>query len=330
MKKTRICEVLGIKYPIIQAPMVWITGADLAAAVSNAGGLGTIGINAGAKEMTTDVELTGERLRDQIRKTRGLTNKPFAVNIIGIPNPFTDRCIDVAIEESIPAVVFNGDSPDPDLIRRFQKAGTKVLFRLFTKVTVENARKAQDAGVDAVIVVGYEGGGHSGLDQIPTLALVPQVVEELKIPVIAGGGVANGKGVAAVLALGAEGVYIGTAFIATHECDAHARLKEAVVSANDTSTVDWAGPMGLSRALKNQFTDTVLKMRAEGKSFAEIAQYCYGGDKFRPGLVEGNIDEYFIPLGVAAGMIKDIIGAGELVQRLVKETEEVASRLDVS
>lgn len=327
MKRTRICEMLGIRYPIIQAPMVWITGADLAAAVSRAGGLGTIGMNAGAKDVTRDVGLTGERLRGQIRKARGLTDRPFAVNIIGIPNPFSDRCIEVSIEERIPVVVLVGDSPNPAYVKRFQDAGIKVLYRLHTKVTVEGAQKAQDAGVDAVIVVGYEGGGHSGLDQLPTLALVPQVVEDLKIPVIAGGGVANGRGVAALLALGAEGVYIGTAFMATHECDAHAKVKEAVVSATETSTVDWAGPMGLSRALKNKFTDTVVKMRGEGKSFAEIAKYCYGCDNFRPGLVEGNVEEYFIPLGVAAGMIKDIIGAGELVERLMTQTEEVLSGL---
>lgn len=326
MKRTRICDLLGTDYAIIQAPMIWITGAALAAAVSNAGGLGTIGFNAGATEVTKDVEVTGERLRGQIRKTKSITDKPFAVNFSVPEHPFSDRCIEVAIEEGIAAAIMVGDSPK-SYTKRLQEAGVKVLFRLLHATNVEAAKKAEEAGVDAIIVVGYEGGGHSGLNQLPTLALIPQVVDTVKIPVIAGGGIGDGRGAAAAIALGADGVYIGTAFMATLECDAHPKVKEALVNASDASTTTWTGLFGLSRALENEFTDKVLKMKSEGVSDKEINRFCYGRDQFRPGLIEGNVDEFFLPAGVAAGLIKEVVSAKELVRRIVEDSSSVLAKL---
>ena len=326
MKNSRICELLSITYPIIQAPMIWITGAELAAAVSNAGGLGSIGFNAGVKTLTNDINITGERLRAQIRKTKELTDKPFAVNFAVPEQPFSDRCVEVALEEGIAVALLVGDSPE-SYTRRFQEAGVKVLYRPQTRVTVEAARRGEEAGVDAVIVVGFESGGHSGLDELSTLVLVPQVVDAVVIPVIAGGGIADGRGAAAVFALGAEGIYLGTAFVATEECDAHPELKKAIVGATDTSTTTWPGRLGLVRALRNSFTDEVLKLRVEGASRKEIGRFCYGADKFRPGLVEGDVDGSFIPLGAIAGLIRRVEGAGEMVKRLAEESSEVLSRL---
>jgi len=314
MKRNKVCDLLGIEYPIIQAPMVWITGADLAAAVSNAGGLGTIGFNAGAKTVTWDVKETGERLRDQIRKTKGLTNRPFAVNFSVPENPFSSRCVEVALEEGIAAAVMVGDSPN-SYTKRLRQAGVKVLFRPMANTNVEAAKKAEEAGVDALSIVGYEGGGHSGTNQLSTMVLVPQVVDTVKIPTIAGGGIVDNRGASAVLKLGAEGVFVGTAFMATTECDAHQKVKEAIINATDTSTVTWIGWFGTSRALKNQFTDQIFKMKSEGVDYDEINQFCYP-DKFRQALVDGNVDEFFFPLGAAAGMIKEIISASKLVQDL--------------
>jgi NAD(P)H-dependent flavin oxidoreductase YrpB (nitropropane dioxygenase family) len=299
--------------------MIWIAGAELSAAVSNAGGLGTIGFNAGAKTRTDDMNITGERLRAQIRKAKELTDKPFAVNFAVPEQPFSDRCVEVALEEGITVALLVGDSPE-SYTRRFQEAGVKVLYRPQTRITVEAARRGEEAGVDAVIVVGYESGGHSGLDELSTLVLVPQVVDAVGIPVIAGGGIADGRGASAVFALGAEGIYLGTAFMATDECDAHPKAKEVVVSATDTSTTTWP-------ALRNSFTDEVLRMRAEGASGKEIRRFCYGADRFRPGLVEGDVDGSFIPLGAVAGLIKRVEGAGEIVKRLAEESSEVLSRL---
>ncbi len=306
--------------------MIWITGVELAAAVSNAGGLGTIGFNAGVKTLTSDVNITGERLRAQIRKAKELTKKPFAVNFAVPEQPFSDRCVEVALEEGIAVALLVGDSPE-SYTKRFQEAGVKVLYRPQRVITVESARRGEEAGVDAVIVVGFESGGHSGRDELSTLVLVPQVVDAVKIPVIAGGGIADGRGAAAVFALGAEGIYLGTAFMATHECDANPNVKEALLSATDTSTTTWYGPQGLVRALKNPFTDEVLRMRTEGASQKEIGRFCYGADRFRPGLVEGDIDGSFIPLGAIAGLIKKVEGAAEIVKRLVEESTEVISGL---
>jgi enoyl-[acyl-carrier protein] reductase II len=223
VKKTRVCELLGIDYPVLQAPMNWITGAELAAAVSEAGGLGIIGPNAGATTVTEDVEETGERLRQQIRKARSLTGKPFGVNITSASaalrpgnDSFSDKCTRVVIEEGVPIAVLTGDSPEI-CTKKLKDAGIKVLHRSLP-VSVEIARKAEQAGIDAFIAVGFEGGGHTGCYKIPTFVLVPQMVDALHIPVIAGGGIVDGKGMAAALALGAEGVYMGTAFLVATEC----------------------------------------------------------------------------------------------------------------
>ena len=250
------------------------------------------------------------------------------MNIAGPEQPFSDRCVEVALEEGIAAVILVGDFPS-SYTGRLQEAGVKVLYRPLTRIAVEAAKRAEEVGVDAVIVVGYESGGHSGVDQLPTLVLVPQVVDAVGIPVIAGGGIADGRGAASVLALGAEGVYLGTAFMATHECDAHPKVKEALVNAVDTSTTAWIGPLGSVRALKNEFTDEILKMKAEGLSIKEIGQFCYGADKFRPALVEGEVNEFFVPVGAAAAMIEEVVSAGELVRRIVEGLSPVLADLQL-
>ena len=237
MAKTRLTELLGIEYPIILASMAWITDADLAAAVSGAGGLGTIGPNAGMKHVTTDVEETGERLREQIRKCRKLTDRPFAVNFVigvaGFDRKFSDRCVAVGIEEKAPVAIVSQGSP---LVytTTLKEAGMKIIH---VCSTVRHVRKAEEAGADAVVVSGTEGGGHSGFDQITTMCLVPQAVDAVKIPVIAGGGIGDGRGLMAALSLGADGVYMGTRFIATKECPAHEKVKEIILAAADTSTI---------------------------------------------------------------------------------------------
>ena len=210
MKSNRLCELLGIEYPVIQAPMNWITGAELASAVSNAGGLGVLGPNAGANDETDDVIETGERLRQQIKKTKSLTHKPFGVNLMSASTdlrpgskPFSDQCTRVVLEEGVPAVVLAGDKPEL-YTDRLKEAGIKVLHRALP-VNVEIAQKAEQAGVDAFIAVGFEGGGHTGFYHIPTFVLVPQIVNALQIPVVAGGGIADSRGMSAALALGAEG-----------------------------------------------------------------------------------------------------------------------------
>ena len=331
MKKTRLCELLGIEYPVIQAPMNWITGAELASAVSNAGGLGVIGPNAGAREETSDVVETGERLRQQIRKAKSLTKKPFGVNISSSSSdlrpgdrPFSDQCVKVVLDEGIPVAVLTGDSPET-YVRRLKSTGIKVLHRALP-VNVDIAKKAEQAGVDAFIAVGFEGGGHTGFYRIPTFVLVPQVVKALQIPVLAGGGIVNGRGMAAALALGAEGVYIGTGFMVATECPVHQNVKQAILNASDTSTTTIAGLGGVVlRALRTPLIERCIQMEANGNTLEEITTVYRSG--YRKGMVEGDIARGTFIFGSGAGLIKELQSAGEIVKSIIMETEQVLQEL---
>ena len=330
MKKTRLCELLGIKYPLIQAPMLWITWAELAAAVSNAGGLGVIGPNAGARTETADVVEVGERLRRQIRKTKSLTNKPFGVNIIlALPDyppggkAFSDQCLKVVLEEGIPVAVLVGGGPEI-YVKQLKDAGIKVLHRAMP-VNVGVALKAEQAGVDALIAVGFEGGGHIGHDRIPTSVLVPQIVDALQIPVVAGGGIVDGRGMAAALTLGAEGLYMGTRFIATVECPAHDHFKQAILEADDTSTGTCTGTIGVLRALKTPAFERCMQMEITGTTLQERANFYRPG--FRKGLLDGDMSEGVLPCGAGAGLIKEIKSTAEVVHDIIREADEILARL---
>jgi enoyl-[acyl-carrier protein] reductase II len=235
--KTAITELLGIDHPIILAAMAWVTNAKMVAAISEAGGLGTLGPNAGATTVTKDVNETAERMRQQIRQVRALTDKPFAINFVvgmaGADKAYADRCAEVGIEEQIPVAIVSQGSPDV-YTDRLKKAGIKVIH---VCATVRHAQKAEERGADAVVASGTEGGGHSGFDQNTTFCLVPQVTGAVNIPVVAGGGIADGRQLFAVLSLGAEGVYVGTRFIATTECPAHQDYKDAILRASDGDTI---------------------------------------------------------------------------------------------
>ncbi len=330
MKKTRVCKLLNIEYPIIQAPMLWITGARLVAAVSNAGGLGVIGPNAGSTTMTKDVAETGERLRREIQRVRALTGKPFAVNIV-LPPPlfpdlgkeFTDRTAQVAVEEKVPAVVITGENME-NYVDQFKRAGITVLCRGLS-INVEIAKRAEAAGIDCMIAVGFEGGGHSGIDQLPTFVLVPQIVRALKIPVVAGGGIVDGRGMVAAFALGAEGIYMGTRFMATTECDTHPNVKKAIIEAIDTSTISCAGVMGMARGIRNNLTEKCVKVAAGGGSLIDVSMLYRG--TIIPGLLEGDVVNGSVGCGAVAGMINDIKGAADVVKDVVEEAERIASEL---
>ena len=330
MKQNRVCKLLNIQYPIIQAPMLWITGARLVAAVSNAGGLGVIGPNAGSTTMTKDVTETGERLRREIQRTRALTGKPFAVNIVLPPTmfpdlgkEFTDRTIQVAVEEKVPAVVITGENMER-YIDPFKRAGITVLCRGLS-INVEIAGRAEAAGIDCMIAVGFEGGGHSGMDQLTTFVLVPQIVRALKIPVVAGGGIADGRGMVAAFALGAEGIYMGTRFMATTECDTHPNVKKAIIEAIDTGTVASAGVMGMARGIRNNLTDKCQKVAAGGGSVVDVSMLYRG--TIIPGLLEGDVKDGSVGCGAVAGMITEIKDAADVVKDTVKEAELILSEL---
>lgn len=228
---------MGIEHPIIMGSMAWVSNAEMVAAVSNAGALGTLGPNAGATTMTKDVGETGERLRKQIKMIKDFTNKPFAVNFVvgvaGLDKVYSEKCVEVGVEEGVPVGIVSQGSPQV-YTDKLKKAGMKVIH---VCSTVDHARKAESAGVDAVVASGTDGGGHSGFEQNTTFCLVPQVTSAVKIPVIAGGGVADGRQLIASLAMGAEAVYMGTRFIATRECPAHDNYKKILLAAKDGDTI---------------------------------------------------------------------------------------------
>jgi enoyl-[acyl-carrier protein] reductase II len=330
MKKSGLCELLGIEYPVIQAPMNWITAAELAGAVSAAGGLGVIGPNAGERTQTDDVVETGERLRRQIRKVKSITDKPFGVNLMTFfadhaaeSRAFSDQCLQVILEEKVPVAVLAGTGPG-EYTKRLKRERVKVLFRAL-QPNVGTAREAEEAGVDAFIAVGFEAGGHAGYDRIPTLVLVPQIVDAVQIPVVAGGGIVDGRGMAAALALGAQGIFMGTRFVATPECSAHQNVKKAIVDAADTSTVTVTGTVGVLRALKSPLMERCLQLEASGGTLQEMSNLYRPG--YAKGMVQGNAAEGTFVCGAGAGLIREIKGAAEVVRDIVKEAERVIAAL---
>jgi len=331
MENNRLCELLGIQYPIVQAPMNWITGADLAAAVSNAGGLGTIGPNAGASTVTTDVAETGERLRRQIQKVKSLTDKPFAVNFpIGMEGieqveggrKFSQRCVEVALEEGIPVAITSVGPPNV-YTGMFKDAGVKVLHAVST---AGHAKKAQEKGVDAVICEGYEGGGHKATTEMTTMTLIPMAADMVNIPVIAAGGIADARGLVAALALGADGVYVGTRFIATHECAAHPKVKEAVIMGSGVCTVSVKKWIVAARDLKNTFTQKFTEMQEGGAPMEEILQFMETHTMYQA-LVQGDTDEGELPCGQNAGIIHGLKHASEVVEGMVDEVSHIMEGL---
>jgi len=330
MNSNRLCQVLGIRYPIVQAPMNWITGADLAAAVSNAGGLGTLGPNAGAKTITRDVEETGERLRLQIRKIKSLTSAPFAVNFpVGLEGvegeggrAFSRRCVQVALEEGIKVAITSVGAPNV-YTQTFKEAGVKVLHAVST---AGQAKKAEAVGVDAVICEGYEGGGHKALTGLTTLVLVPMTADAVNIPVLAGGGIADARGMVAALALGADGIYMGTRFLATLECDAHPKVKEATINSGDTGTVSINKWVMEARDLQNNFTKKFLEMRTAEASSEELLEFMNQHSMYQA-LVLGDASDSEIPCGENAGLINRVISANEVVSSIINNIPSIMEKL---
>lgn len=317
MSKNRLCELLNIRYPIIQAPMNWVSGPALVAAVSGAGGLGTLGPNAGSNDITHDVELTGERIRERIQTIRKLTEFPFAVNIVvgfGEDTKYSEKVVQVVIEERVPVTVVSVGSPRV-YTERLKTAGIKVLHAVST---AEHAGKAQQAGVDAVVCEGYEAGGHKGLTELTTFALTPLVADAVDIPVITGGGIADARGVIAAIALGADGVYMGSRFMATRQAESHESVKEAIVKSRDACTVSIPKGKMLARDLKNRFTEEYLNLYESGAPLETIIDFLDRNSAYHAQHL-GKAGEAEICCGQGAGLINDIPDAGDLVAAIVKD-----------
>ena len=305
---TRITELLGIKYPIIQGGMAWVAESTLAAAVSNAGGAGLIA--GGAAPI--------DYLREQIRRAKSLTDKPFGVNIM-LMSPNAEDLAQLVIDENVKLVTTGAGNPGK-FMDAWKAAGIKVIPVI---PSVALAKRMERAGADAVIAEGTESGGHIG--EITTMCLVPQVADAVEIPVIAAGGIADGRGVAASFMLGAEGVQVGTVFLASEECKIHENYKKLVVDAKDTDSIVTGRFTGHPcRGVKTRFAKNLLTFEREGGSPEEFEQITLGS--LRKAAVDGNIDEGSFLCGAIAGMVNEIRPCKDIVETMFSQAEKLLGR----
>ncbi|MBG9443508.1 2-nitropropane dioxygenase [Cytobacillus firmus] len=312
---TRVTELLKIKYPIIQGGLAHLAYSDLAAAVSNAGGLGQV----------TAMSLSSpEKLRDEIQKVKKLTDKPFGVNFaIGQHGrPFTDY-LDIAIEEEVPVISMTGGNPAP-IFDQLKGVNVKKLVLVAAK---RQAVKAEELGADAVMVVGQEGGGHLGRDDIGTFILVPQVADAVSIPVIASGGIGDGRGLMAALSLGAEGIEMGTRFVATKECVHASELyKNRLVEGTENDTVVIKRTIGApARVIANPWSDKILEIEKQNGGYEQLKDYI-SGNANKKYIYEGKDQEGFAWAGQVMGLIKDIPTVEELFERIISEGETIRGK----
>ena len=306
--KTRITELLNIEYPIIQGGMAWVAEHNLAAAVSNAGGLGLIGAASAPAEV----------VREEIRKCRELTDKPFGVNVM-LLNPNAQEVAQVIVEEGVKVVTTGAGNP-AKFMELWKNAGVKVIPVV---ASVAMAKLMERTGADAVVAEGMESGGHIG--STTTMALVPQVVDAVSVPVIAAGGIGDGRGFAASIMLGAEAVQIGTRFVVARESIVHANYKQQVVKAKDIdSTVTGMSTGHPVRSLRNKMTKEYLKLEKEGADFMELEKLTLGS--LRKAVLEGDVVNGTLMAGQIAGLIKEEQTCNEIIQDIMKQAKALLQR----
>lgn len=309
MFDTRVCKLLNIKYPIIQGGMAWVATHELAAAVSQGGGLGIIAAGNAPSEI----------VRDEVRKARRLTDKPFGVNIM-LMSPFAEDIVGIICEERVPVVTTGAGNP-AKFIKKFKEYGVKVIPVV---PTVSLARRLEREGVDALIVEGTEAGGHIG--ELTTMALVPQVVDAVRIPVIAAGGIGDGRGFLASLSLGAEGVQLGTRFVCSTECTAHYNFKEMIIKSKDRQTTVTGRTTGYPvRVIKNRFTKEYLELEGKGLSFQELEDF--GAGRLRLAVKEGDITKGSVMAGQISGLINEVKPCKEIIEGIIDSAIEQMSSL---
>ncbi|MDO5293822.1 MAG: enoyl-[acyl-carrier-protein] reductase FabK [bacterium] len=302
---SRITDLLGITYPIIQGGMAWVAEANLASAVSNAGGLGIVAAGGASAEV----------VRGQIIRAKEATDKPFGVNIM-LMNPDADAIAKMLVEEGVKVVTTGAGSPEK-YMKMWKEAGIKVIPVI---ASVALAKRMERCGADAVVAEGCEAGGHIG--ESTTMTLVPQVVDAVKIPVIAAGGIADGRGMAAACMLGASGIQMGTAFIVTDECVVHENYKQCILKAKDIDTRVTGRTNGHPvRGIRNEQTRQYLKLEAEGADFMELERLTLGG--LRRAVVDGDVKTGSVMSGQIAGMVNETCTCKEFIERMMREYQEV-------
>ncbi|KKN58496.1 hypothetical protein LCGC14_0551700 [marine sediment metagenome] len=319
MIKTKVTEMLGCKYPIITGTMANITNPEFVAACSNAGACAVL---ASANYQTP------EELREAIKKTQSLTNQSFAVNInlfpALMPQDKLEDYVDTTLDEGVKIIETSGHKAPEHLVPKFKEGGATWIHKC---AGVRYAIKGASLGADIITVVGYENGGATGTLDIGTLVMTPSVVDALNVPVIAGGGISDGRAVAAILALGAEGVIMGTRMMATKECPIHDNLKQALIQAKETDTsLVMRSIRNTHRVWRNKAAEAIIEMESQKASLQEIVQVASGQNALKM-YKEGDLDVGMVSCGQGVGLVKDIPTVKELLDRIMKETEEVIQKL---
>jgi enoyl-[acyl-carrier protein] reductase II len=309
LHRSKLCQLLEISYPILQGGMAWVATAELAAAVSNAGGLGVIGAG----------HMPGDALLAEIKKTKSLTTKPFGVNIM-LMSPFVKDVMQVVVDERVPVVTTGAGNPG-EYIPTLKEIGTKVIPVV---ASVALAKRLERVGVDAIIAEGMESGGHIG--EVTTMTLVPQVVDAVSVPVIAAGGIADARGVVAALALGAAGVQIGTRFVASTECTVHANYKEAVLKAKERTTVITGRFSGHPvRIIANKLSRALDELERNGASPEEFDRL--GAGKLRAAARDGDIDSGSVMAGQIAGIVNTVIPVAEIMRQIIHDLPKIMNNV---
>lgn len=307
----RITNLFGIKYPIIQGGMIWVSGWRLAAAVSNIGGLGLIG----GGSMSPDL------FREHIKKCKKNTDKPFGVNI-PLLYPYAEDQINIVIEEGVKIVFTSAGSPNK-FTPLLKENGIKVVHVV---ANTKFALKAQDAGVDAIVAEGFEAGGHNGREETTTMVLIPQIAKEIKIPLIAAGGIGTGFGMLAAIALGADGVQIGSRFAASTEASAHDNFKNKIIGAKEGNTKLQLKQLVSVRLLDNPFSDRITEMQNNGSSIEDLS-LALGKGRAKKGMFEGDIEEGELEIGQISSLIDEVMPVKEIIQELIEEYKVGVIRL---
>ncbi|AVR45875.1 nitronate monooxygenase [Christiangramia fulva] len=305
MKNNRITKLFNIEYPIIQAGMIWASGWKLASAVSNAGGLGIIGSGS----------MYPEVLREHIQKCKKATNKAFGVNVPML-YPQIEKIMEIIIEEEV-KIVFTSAGNPKTWTSHLQNHGIKVVHVVSS---LKFALKSEEAGVDAVVAEGFEAGGHNGRDETTTFTLIPMVKEKIKIPLIAAGGIATGRGMLAAMVLGADAVQVGSRFVATPEASSHQKFKEKVVAAQEGDTILTLKELAPVRLIKNKFYEDILKLYTQTPTKDELIKLL-GRARAKKGMFEGDLEEGELEIGQISGLIHEIKPAAEIVKEMMEEFE---------
>ncbi len=318
MFQTRLTGLLGIQNPIIQGGLQWLATAQLASAVSEAGGLGILSSLSFPNQ---------EGLREEIHRMKEMTGKPFGVNLSMLPeltqDERTEEILEVIIDEKVPVVETSGRSPEP-FIHHLKRAGIKLIHKV---PSARFAKKAESVGADAVTIVGYECGGHPGMDEVTSFVLIPTVADTVSIPIVAGGGIADARGFLAALALGADGVVMGTRFVATRECPAHLRIKEWFVGAKETDTmIIQRSIRNAARVIRNEAAQKTLALEERGASLEELLTVI-SGQMGQNALREGDVEGAILACGQCVGLVHEIKSVKEVIDEIIEGAQSILGKL---